>query len=115
MTATLGETLAPYLTEAQMQDAIRTAALRNGWLFYHTHNSRRSDAGFPDCVCVKDGRMIVFELKKQSGRVEPKQRAWVNRFADVPNCTAAIVRPIPKAGEISYDQALEMFQEDGEQ
>lgn len=109
MTSTLGAMLAPYLTEREMQDAIRTAALRYGWAFYHTHDSRRSDGGFPDCVCVKDGRVLVFELKRQRGRVGPKQQAWIDQFASVPNVTAAIVRPIPKEGEMSYDDALELL------
>lgn len=107
MTSTLGATLAHYLTEREMQDAIRVAALRNGWHFYHTHDSRRSDGGFPDCVCVKNGRVLVFELKKQSGRVSEKQRGWIAALSNVPYCTAAIVRPIPKDGEMSYDDALE--------
>lgn len=108
MSETIGATLAPYLTEAQMQDTIRTAALLNGWTYMHVYNSRRSPAGFPDVIAVKDGRMLVFELKKQSGRVRPKQREWIAAFEAVPLCLAAIVRPIPKAdGELSFDDALE--------
>lgn len=106
----LGATLAPYITEREMQDAIRTAALRNQWHFYHTHDARRSDGGFPDCVCVKDGRMLVFELKKQSGRVSPQQRRWIAAFDGVPMVLAAVVRPVPKAdGELSFDDALALL------
>lgn len=94
--------------ERDLQDALRTAALRNGWLVYHTHDSRRSDAGFPDCVMIKDGRMLVFELKAQKGRVSPQQRQWIAAFEGVPMVLAAVVRPEPKhAGEWSFDQALE--------
>ena len=96
--------------ENALQDTIRVAALRNGWHFYHTHNSRRSDAGFPDCVCVKGGRMLVFELKAQGGRVSRQQRQWIEAFEDVPMVVAAIVRPEPKEdGEMSFDDALEML------
>lgn len=95
-------------TESMLQDTIRVAALRNGWAFYHTRDSRRSDAGFPDCICVKDGRMLVFELKAQGGRVSRKQRAWIAAFDGVPMVLAAIVRPEPKEdGEMSFDDALE--------
>lgn len=94
--------------ESMLQDTIRVAALRKGWQFYHTHRSDRSDAGFPDCICVKDGRMLVFELKTQKGRVSQKQREWIAAFEGVPMVLAAVVRPEPKEdGELSFDDALE--------
>lgn len=104
MTAPAWQLLA---AERDLQEAIRVAALRNGWLYMHVYDSRRSPAGFPDAIMVKDGRVLVFEIKKQTGRVSPKQREWIERFALVPDCTAAIVRPEPKDGERSYDWALE--------
>lgn len=99
--------LAPLIAEKDMQDAIRMAALRNGWMFFHTHDSRRSDAGYPDCICVKAGRILFFELKAQKGRVSPQQRRWIAALSDVPMVLAAIVRPVPKDGELSFDDALE--------
>lgn len=98
--------------ESALQDTIRVAALRNGWHFYHTRNSRRSDAGFPDCVCIKDGRMLVFELKAQKGKVTPQQRRWIEAFDALPMVIAAIVRPEPKEdGEMPFDDALGMLGE----
>lgn len=109
MTSTIGATLAPFISERDMQDAIRVAALRNGWAFYHTNRSDRSDPGFPDCVCYKDRVLVIFELKAQKGRVSAAQKNWIDRFNDLPNCTSAIVRPEPKEGEMSYDDALELL------
>jgi len=103
------EMLATWGTERQLQDAIKQAALANGWLFYHTHSSIRSDPGFPDCVCVRGGSVLVFELKAQKGRVSPQQRAWIDALNRPPVILAAIVRPIPKDGEISYDDALALL------
>lgn len=103
------EMLATWGTERQLQDAIRTAALRNGWLFYHTHSSIRSDPGFPDCVCVRDGVVLALELKAQRGRVSPAQRAWIDALNRPPVILAAIVRPLPKDGEMSYDDALNLL------
>lgn len=48
-----------------------------GWLAYHTHDSRRSEPGFPDAVFVRDGRIVFAELKAARGRVTPEQRAWL--------------------------------------
>ena len=100
-----------YMTEQMMQDSIRVAALQYGWKFYHTHNSRRSDAGYPDCVMIRDGVMLVYELKAQRGRVSPQQREWLAAFAGLGfNVRAAIVRPVPRDdSELSYDAALAML------
>lgn len=49
-------------------------------LTYHTHDSRRSNPGFPDLVLLnaRSGRLIFVELKAQSGRVRPEQETWIN-------------------------------------
>ena len=96
--------------EKQLMQTLIQCARLNNWFVYHTFDSRRSDAGFPDCVCVKGGRMLVFELKAQNGRVSRQQRQWIEAFEDVPMVIAAIVRPEPKEdGEMSFDDALEML------
>jgi hypothetical protein len=48
-----------------------------GWLTYHTHDSRRSEGGFPDRVAVRGGRILFAELKTATGRVSPKQKIWL--------------------------------------
>lgn len=109
MTATIAQYKAS-MTEGEMQDSIRQAALQHHWRFYHTFNSRRSDAGFPDCVCVRDGRLMFFELKRQSGRVSMQQVLWIVELGQVPGVDAYIVRPEPRcSGEISYQDALAMI------
>jgi hypothetical protein len=86
-------------TEAQFTAAVREYAILCGWLFYHTHDSRRSDPGFPDCVFVKPDkrigiveqnfsgpnrpRLIFAELKAEKGRVQTEQRKWLNALEDV--------------------------------
>ena len=47
---------------------------------YHTYDSRRSHAGFPDCVAVntRDGRVVFLELKSSLGRLTLEQAAWLS-------------------------------------
>ncbi len=97
------------MTERDMQENLRMWALQNGWMPYHTADSRRSHPGFPDLVCVKDGHLLFIELKSQKGRISPWQRVWLDCLADVPSATVVVVRPTPKDGEISYDDALELL------
>lgn len=78
--------------ESFQSDVWRLARL-NGWRVYHTRDSRRSPAGFPDLVLVRDGRLIFAELKSERGRVEPEQRAWLGDLMLVPGAEVRIWRP----------------------
>lgn len=50
-----------------MQSVVDAARL-NGWLVYHTHDSRRSAEGFPDLVMLRLSRMVVAELKTPTAK-----------------------------------------------
>jgi hypothetical protein len=45
------------------------------WLAFHAHDSRHSEAGFPDWVFVRE-RVVYAELKAMKGIVSPAQQAW---------------------------------------
>ena len=64
--------------KAWQQAVVDTARLR-GWLVYHTHDSRRSEAGFPDLVLVRD-RVVFVELKAEAGRLSEAQARWLARL-----------------------------------
>ena len=72
---------------------VLTAAGYLGYRCYHTFDSRRSARGFPDAVCVKDGRLLALEFKTERGKVSPEQEEWIAELADVPGVTAMIARP----------------------
>tara|TARA_Y100001938_G_C8085114_1_gene431479 strand:+ start:2011 stop:2382 length:372 start_codon:yes stop_codon:yes gene_type:complete len=72
-----------YKTEKEFTNAVRELALLNGWLYYHTYDSRRSDRGFPDCVFVKDGRVIFAELKVPRGKLSAYQKEWLTELNEV--------------------------------
>jgi hypothetical protein len=83
------------VSEADLQQAIVSAARKLGYLYYHTFDSRRSTEGFPDLVLVHDGkkRVVWIECKSETGVVSIYQTAWHDSLA---KCDAEIyvVRPV---------------------
>lgn len=67
------------MSEAQFQSHVIALASQLGWLVYHTHDSRRSEPGFPDLVLVR-GRTLFRELKTASGVLSKPQRVWLDRL-----------------------------------
>lgn len=64
------------MSEKQFQEHVIALAHRLGWLVYHTFDSRRSVAGFPDLVLVRE-RTLFRELKSATGVVSPQQKVWL--------------------------------------
>ena len=65
------------ILEKDWQTEVRKLSQFLGWKHaYHTHDSRRSDTGFPDLVLVRD-RVVFLELKREQGRVTDTQREWL--------------------------------------
>jgi len=65
------------ITEKQFESQVRGLAKTFGWLYYHTWRSIHSPSGFPDCVMVKEGRIIFAELKSEKGKVSESQSEWL--------------------------------------
>lgn len=83
------------LTEAQWQAQVEGLARMYGWRVYHTHDSRRSAAGFPDLVMVRGPELIFAELKGESTRVTREQEAWL---ADLHRVAAEVEAVCVEAG-----------------
>ena len=72
------------LPEADLLRLITTLAKHAGWHVYHTHDSRHSEAGFPDLVLAKPGtagkagRLIFAEVKSRKGKVSQEQMIWLD-------------------------------------
>lgn len=67
----------PPLTEKRWMAQVVTLATNLGWRAYHTFDSRRSAAGFPDLVLVKRPRIVWAELKREGAGATPEQLAWM--------------------------------------
>lgn len=86
MTATALDAIAAAMTEAELQTNVIDLAHAYGWLVVHqrpalTNSGYRTaiqgDKGFPDLVLAKAGRVLLAELKSQTGRLTDDQQRWV--------------------------------------
>ena len=64
------------LTEKAFLGMVLKLARLHRWLCYHTHDSRRSAAGFPDLILLHPemGVMLAVEVKLDGGRLRPEQK-----------------------------------------
>lgn len=85
-----GYPAAPYVTEEMVMSTVIAIAKALKYRVYHTFDSRRSTAGYPDLTLLRTGpntgdtRLIVVECKSSRGRVSPEQREWLADFSKVP-------------------------------
>ena len=81
------------MLEDELQAQVIELATMLGWLAYHTHDSRRSAAGFPDLTLVHpvSGALIFAELKRDGQHPTPDQRKWLDALAIMH--TAVVWRP----------------------
>jgi hypothetical protein len=86
--------------ERDLMAEVRHIATGFGWRVYHTHDSRRSTAGFPDLVLVRGSRLVFAELKSLKGIVEPEQREWLDDLARVKGVEVWLVRPAADYSEL---------------
>jgi hypothetical protein len=64
------------MTEREWQAQVVDAARPLGWTLYHTHDSRRSEPGWPDLALVRE-RLVMAELKTDTGRLSKDQQRWI--------------------------------------
>ena len=81
------------VTEAEFMAQIIELAKLQGYLVYHTRDSRRSAPGFPDLVLLRPPYLTFLEVKREKGRVTTEQRQWVEKLKLVRIVQADIARP----------------------
>ena len=79
------------MTEAAFMGQIIDTARLLGWRCYHTADSRRSQAGYPDLTLVRD-RIVFLEVKTETGRISTEQADWIAAI-NAAGGTALVVRP----------------------
>ena len=104
------------LSEAQFQSQVRALCRFYGLTAYHTHNSQRSDPGFPD-LCIVGSKGILFrELKTETGRLTAMQKHWISilqaagQDADVwrPSDLNRIRHELKALGPVQIQQPLQV-------
>ena len=76
-------TTAGGMSEKALQELVRQACTLNHWLYYHTHRSQHSPAGFIDTVAVRDTRLVCAELKRRGQVPTAAQQRWLTALSQV--------------------------------
>lgn len=81
------------MSEKEFQNQVMDMAKDLDWMRMHTRPAMRQsggwstpiqgEKGWPDIVLVRGPRMILAELKSESGRLSDEQRAWGERLRHV--------------------------------
>ncbi|MCC3276390.1 VRR-NUC domain-containing protein [Arthrobacter sp. zg-Y20] len=81
-------------TEEQLQANAINAAEQFGWSAYHTYDSRRSRAGFPDLVLwhPRQKRFLLRELKTEQGVLSATQTTTIQTM-QAAGADVAVWRP----------------------
>jgi hypothetical protein len=74
-------------SEQDFQRTVVRMAKLHGWLVFHPWISIHSQAGWPDVAMVRDGVLVLAELKSMGGKVRPGQQRWLDELLAVADQT----------------------------
>lgn len=80
------------LSELQWQSRVLDLAKLRGWTAWHDTDSRKNARGLPDLLMFRRDRFMARELKTDTGRIRPEQKAWLDGLAAA-GVDAGIWRP----------------------
>lgn len=87
------------MSEADLQQTVIEMARVYGWLVAHFRPARTAkgwrtaiegDAGFPDLVLVRDGRVLFVELKQENGKPSAAQGRWLSELCPTRECARRV-------------------------
>ena len=87
------------MTERELQKAVIQLAETTGWMVYHVQNVKghlraKTSVGFPDLIMIRDGQLVVAELKSEKGKLSQEQIHWLTSFNWLDkNCRVFVWRP----------------------
>lgn len=67
--------------EKDFQRFVIDLAHANDWWVYHNPDSRRSSAGWPDLVLVREPECLFVELKTEKGRIAEQQQTVLKKLS----------------------------------
>ncbi len=82
-----------HLAETPFQEQVIELAQRAGWWWWHDTDSRRNRSGLPDLILVRPPRIVFAELKREKGRVRPKQATVLELLSRCPGVESYLWRP----------------------
>ncbi len=79
-----------------LQECVEALLQYNGWLCYHTRDSRGSREGFPDIAAAHRGRqrLLFAELKAEGADPTPHQSHWLATLAATERAEVYLWRPL---------------------
>ncbi len=92
----------PTITEADFQRRVIDLARVLGYRVAHFRPARTAkgwrtaltgNPGWPDLVLLKQGRLILAELKSEKGKLAPDQAQWLAELSMVPGVLSVTWRP----------------------
>lgn len=85
----------PEAPEGVLQGKLQKFCHDTGYLFYHTHDSRKSTPGWPDCAILhpEGGPLYLWELKDATSQPSANQRRWLDALYKATSVQAAVYRP----------------------
>jgi len=82
------------MPEGTLLAEVRALAKRYGWNgVYHTHDSRKSEPGFPDLVLCDGTDLLMYELKTNTGQLAMEQQRWLSLLAHTGRVDCGVWRP----------------------
>lgn len=90
---------APFLalSERAFQAIVVAGLKQRGYIVWTVPDMRKTTRGLPDVIAVHPTRVprrvLMWELKTQTGRVRPEQKVALAALADVYGVDARVIRP----------------------